>query len=47
MDNPTFVNSTLKVVAKEEFDISKELASENSEKTIEELLQEQNDEKKE
>lgn len=46
--NPTFVNSTLKVTAKEDIDPNKELASENLQnKTIDQLLQEQNEENKE
>lgn len=45
-NNPIFVNSVLKVTAKEDIDITKELANENTEnKTIQELLQEKNESK--
>lgn len=45
-NNVTFVNSTLKVTAKEEIDLNKELAYENeSNKSIDQLLQDQNDKK--
>jgi hypothetical protein len=47
-NSPIFIDSTLKVTAKEDIDIIKELATENKEnKTIEELLKESNDSKKE
>jgi hypothetical protein len=43
-----FINSTLKVTASEELDLEKELLAENTlNKTISELLEENNDEKKE
>lgn len=46
-NNPTFVKSTLKVVASEDMDIEKELASENKDnKTIDELLDSNDEEKK-
>lgn len=45
-NNPIFINSVLKVTAKEDIDLTKELASENIDnKTIEELLQEKNESK--
>ena len=47
MDNITFVNSTLKVTAKEDIDMVKELASENPGKTIDELIKENNEKKTE
>lgn len=38
MSNPTFVNSTLKVVASEELDVSKDLEQTAPNKSIAELL---------
>jgi hypothetical protein len=47
-NEPVFVESTLKVTASADIDITKELAAENNtNKTIEELLEESNGEKKE
>lgn len=44
--SPVFVDSTLKVVAAEDIDISKELAATNDKNlTIEDLLTEQDDKK--
>lgn len=46
-NSPKFVESTLKVTATENFDISKELAHENTDnKTIEELLKESDEKQK-
>jgi hypothetical protein len=47
-NEPVFVESILKVTASTDIDVSKELAAENNtNKTIEELLEESNGEKKE
>ena len=47
-NSPVFVDSTLKVTAKEDIDITKELATENTENTtIDQLLARQDDKIKE
>jgi hypothetical protein len=43
-NNPIFIDSTLKVTASEELDVTKELAAENTNNsTIDQLLESQND----
>jgi hypothetical protein len=47
-NSENFINSTLKVTASEQIDLEKELLAENIlNKTLSELLEENNDEKKE
>lgn len=47
-NNPIFIDSTLKVTASNELDVTKELAAENiNNTTIEQLLEAHNDKEKE